>query len=99
MQDLTRSLRTGCRRRSLEREVALAGFEQVADWLSTKSDASVQGELVNVSGEGISVETIYFDVPDTFDRPVLREWRPTAHVTGALSPVFGGELVLVPPPG
>jgi hypothetical protein len=77
-------------------EAALAGLEAVAEWLNTETESPVEGKLVSVSSEDVSVETIYFDVPDTFDRPVLREWRPTARVTDAVSPTFGGELVLVP---
>ena len=50
------------------------------------------------SAEDAVAETIYFDVPDTFDRDVLRKWRATARVGEAITPVFGGELVLVPAP-
>jgi hypothetical protein len=77
---------------------ALAQLERVAGWLRADLDAVVGGALVSASSGDAAVETIYLDVPDTFDPGVLREWRPTGRVRGQIIAVFGGELVLVPPP-
>jgi hypothetical protein len=79
-------------------EEALGELEAVASWLQDEPNAAVEGSLLGASGEGAQVETLYFDVPDTFDRDVLREWRATARIGDQVTPVFGGELVLVPAP-
>jgi hypothetical protein len=78
-------------------EDALAQLDAVASWLQREPDAPVDGALVDAP-DGAGVETLYLDVPDTFDRDVLREWRATASIDGRRTPVFGGSLVLVPPP-
>ena len=77
---------------------ALVQLETLASWLAADPDAPVEGALVLASAEDAVAETIYFDVPDTFHRDVLRKWRATARVGEAITPVFGGELVLVPAP-
>lgn len=77
---------------------ALADVEAIADWLTAAPDTPVKGELVSLLGEEAVVETIYLDVPDTFDRPHLREWSGAARIAGKVSPVFGGQLVLAPAP-
>jgi hypothetical protein len=79
-------------------EGALAQIEMVAGWLWADPDVVVDGSLVNAVSEGAAVETIYFDVPDTFDRDVLREWRATSRIGDQITVVLAGELVLVPPP-
>jgi hypothetical protein len=55
---------------------ALPWLDALATWFTEAPEAVVDGSLGSASTEGVAVETIYFDVPDTFDRPVLREWRP-----------------------
>lgn len=77
---------------------ALGDFGKVALWLSAEPTVSVDGELRATADEQAVVGTIYFDVPDMFDRPRLREWSATARLRGQPAPVFGGELVLVPAP-
>jgi hypothetical protein len=79
-------------------EDALVQLDAVASWLQREPDAAVEGALVGAPASGAGVETLYLDVPDTFDRDVLREWRATASIDGAATLVVGGGLVLVPPP-
>jgi hypothetical protein len=77
---------------------ALGDVGVVAKWLSADPDVPVDGELRAAADEQAAVGTIYFDVPDTFDRPRLREWSATARLGGQVTPVFGGELVLASVP-
>jgi hypothetical protein len=79
-------------------EDALAQFEAVALWLQLEPDAPVEGALVRGAVRGARIETLYLDVPDTFDRDALREWRATALVNDRVTAVFSGELVLAPAP-
>jgi hypothetical protein len=66
-------------------EVAEGRLRAVADWLAT-SEEVVEAELVRSA----AAETLYVDVPDTFDRPQLEEWQAYAVVDGRLAPAFGG---------
>jgi hypothetical protein len=77
---------------------ALQSLEALVRWFRAKPDAAVEGELAPIGAGERTVETLYLDVPDTFDRPVLREWAALARHDGRVTPVFGGELVLVPEP-
>jgi hypothetical protein len=77
---------------------ALRSIDAIVHWFREEPDAPVDGELVAVASHGASVETLYVDVPDTFDRPVLHEWPAVARRGGHVAPVFGRELMLVPEP-
>jgi hypothetical protein len=77
---------------------ALQCLEALVQWFRAEPDAAVEGELVLVGDGELTVETLYLDVPDTFDRPALLEWTALARHDGRVTPVFGGELVLVPEP-
>ncbi|HMJ00744.1 MAG TPA: hypothetical protein VK488_12980 [Gaiellaceae bacterium] len=77
---------------------ALESLDALVRWFREAPDDFVDGELVPFSAGERTGETLYFDVPDTFDRPVLREWTPLARREGRVTPLFGGELVLVPEP-
>ena len=81
-----------------ETSEALERLEALVQWFRAEPDAVVEGELVPVGDGEVTVETLYLDVPDTFDRPVLHEWTALARHDGRVTPVFGGELVLVPEP-
>jgi hypothetical protein len=81
-----------------ETDVAFRRLEAVSAWLSLDGDVPVAGELVAAAAEGARIETLYFDVPDTFDRPELREWRPYAVRGGRLSPAFRDGWMLAPAP-
>jgi hypothetical protein len=77
---------------------ALESLDVLVQWFYEAPHDIVDGELAPLgSGEWI-VQTLYVDVPDTFDRPVLREWSPLARHNGRVTPLFGGKLVLVPEP-
>jgi hypothetical protein len=76
---------------------AAAHLRAVADWLAA-ADATVEGELVPAAAIGARLETLYIDVPDTFDRPELREWRAYATVDGRLAPAFSGGWTIAPVP-
>jgi|GEM_PF-5881716 len=78
-------------------EEAAANLRAVADWLAVV-DVPVEGELVRAAAIGAPVETLFVDVPDTFDRPQLREWRPYAVVDGRLAPAFDGGWTIDPAP-
>jgi hypothetical protein len=82
----------------LEPSESLEDLETVVRWFGADPGAPVEGELVPVGNREWNVATIYFDVPDTFDRPVLREWAALARRDGRVTPVFGNELVLAPEP-
>ena len=82
----------------LETSEILQNLETLVQWFGADRDAAVDGELVPIREGEWTVETIYFDVPDTFDRPVLREWAALARRNRRVTPVFGDELVLVPEP-
>ena len=77
-------------------EDAAARLRAVADWLAD-GDAPAEGELVRGAAVGARVEIVYIDVPDTFDRPELEEWRAYALVDGRLAPAFG-DWTLDPAP-
>jgi hypothetical protein len=66
---------------------AAAGF-------ASRGSAPVEGELVRAA----AVDTLYVDVPDTFDRPQLREWQAYAVADGHLAPAFGGGWAIDPSP-
>lgn len=94
---------------SLARERSVAGdpsepsdtlesLSALARWFREEPDDVVEGELIPLDGSEWAVETLYFDVPDTFDRPVLREWAPLARREERVTPLFNGALVLVPEP-
>jgi hypothetical protein len=78
-------------------EDAAVRLDSVSKWLGV-ADAPVEGELVRAAAIGARIETLYIDVPDTFDRPKLEEWRPYALVDGRLAPAFGGGWMLDPAP-
>jgi hypothetical protein len=77
---------------------ALDGLAALVAWFTDDADAAVNGELVSVTAEGATLETLYVDIPDTFDRPVLREWPAYSRRGDLVTPVFGGGLVLFPEP-
>jgi hypothetical protein len=77
---------------------ALEGLDALVEWFGSEPGAAVEGELQRLAPDAHVVETLYFDVPDTFDRPVLREWAAFARRGDRITPVFGDELVLVPEP-
>jgi hypothetical protein len=74
---------------------ALAQLETVNGWFTDDPDAVVERPLGSVP-DGAQVETIYLDVPDTFDRDELREWRATARLDDHPSAVFNNGIVLLP---
>jgi hypothetical protein len=76
----------------------LRSVEAIVHWFRERPNAPVDGELVAITSDAASVETLYFDVPDGFNRPVLQEWPAVARRGRHEAPVFGGELVLVPEP-
>jgi hypothetical protein len=76
---------------------AAAHLRAVAEWLEL-GDAPVDAELVPAEAVGARLETLYIDVPDTFDRPQLREWRPYAVADGRLAPAFSGGWTIEPLP-
>jgi hypothetical protein len=68
------------------------------DWFAADEELPLGSELVHVDERGAKLETVYFDVPDTFGRRRLREWRAFARTDGYLSPAFGNAWLLVPEP-
>jgi hypothetical protein len=68
------------------------------DWFAADEELAPAADLVRADEHGARVETVYFDVPDTFDRPQLHEWRAFGLKHGRLSPAFGERWVLVPEP-
>ena len=78
-------------------EEAAVHLRAVADWLAV-GDLPVEGELVHAAALGARLETLYVDVPDAFDRPQLREWRPYAVAEGGLAPAFDGGWTIDPAP-
>ena len=72
----------------------VAAVEQLASWFAADPELPVDGHLAEAS-DRVTVETLYFDLPDTFDRPRLHEWQAAGLSDGNLSPVLGG-LILDP---
>lgn len=73
---------------------ALECLASLVTWFTAAPDEPIAGDLVEASADGAVVETLHLDVPDTFDRPTLREWPAFAMCAGTVAPVFGGSLVL-----
>jgi hypothetical protein len=81
-----------------EPDGALESLDALVRWFREEPEGVIDGELVPLDADEWTVETLFFDVPDTFDRPVLREWAPLARREGRATALFGGEFVLVPEP-
>jgi hypothetical protein len=77
---------------------ALEALASLFTWFTSEPDATVEGELVDARTDGATVETLYLDVPDTFNRPTLREWPAFSRRGQAVAPFFGGSLALAPAP-
>ena len=78
-------------------EEAARHLRAVTEWLAV-GEASVAAELVRAAATGTRIETLYLDVPDTFDRPQLQEWQAYAAVDGRLAPAFGSGWTIEPAP-
>jgi hypothetical protein len=70
----------------------VAAVEQLTSWFAADPEAPVDGRLAEPS-DRVVVETLYFDLPDTFDRPRLHEWQAVCRSGGNLSPVLGGLVI------
>jgi hypothetical protein len=79
-------------------EEASAHLLALVDWFGADAELPVGSDLARAKEIGAQIETLYFDLPDTFDRPMPLEWQAFALTADGLTPAFAATWVLVPEP-